>query len=435
MYTLILAGGEGSRLWPLSQQQLPKQFLTFGDRYSLLQKTVLRSDRWEDAEAILIVAPAPLVSLIEKDLAKLDLKRPVTILVEPLKKNTAPAIALAVQYLLDRGASSSTMLFVVPADHFLEPEETLHKALDLAKQAVTTTPLVLFGIVPTRADIGFGYIEIGEPVASLGFHVRHFKEKPSVRLAEEYIQSQRYYWNSGMFAFSLAHFKTKLAPLSPSLEKLIQLPYATFLSRFDELSNLSFDYEIVERCKEAIVIPLSLNWSDVGSWDRVYEVLDKDLNRNAKVGQVTTLKTKNSLIVGGQKPISTLGVEDLLIVDTPSALLIASPKWAQEIKSIVSKTPSPIFYVKSVPFELLPQETLQLTSEAVLIFDDDVPALQAGHLVITCKKGEGIRVLPWTSILNLDTTKALKGLRIDLATSPAFDSIASDLENEPLLQT
>ncbi|WP_029522931.1 mannose-1-phosphate guanylyltransferase/mannose-6-phosphate isomerase [Persephonella sp. KM09-Lau-8] len=342
MKTVILAGGSGTRLFPLSRKYFPKQFLNISDNKSLFQKTIERNlEVTGDIQDILIITNKDykfhVINQI-KDILGKDID--TNILLEPIGRNTAPAIALAVRYLQDKlGVDENEVVFVSPSDHIVSPTEKfvnyVKKAEDLAKNGF----IVTFGINPTKPETGYGYIEADlSAQINDAYKVKQFHEKPDLETAQKYILSGNYYWNSGMFAFSIRTILDELKRFSPEIYELIdEKTYEEVLDNFENMPDISIDYAIMEKTDKAVVLPLELLWSDVGSWDSIYDVMNKDENKNVKTGKVIDIDTKNSLIIGDERLIATIGVNDLIIVETPDVVMIAKKGEGQKVKELVNK--------------------------------------------------------------------------------------------------
>lgn len=332
-----MAGGGGTRLWPLSRQDLPKQFLHFGNPYSLLQQTAKRFLNTPIAKKIVVLTNLHYQKLVEKQLKEIDPGQSIHILVEPIRKNTAPAIALGIRYLEERcGCAPEDPVLVIPSDHLLEPEQVFLRSLEEIAPFARAGDPILFGIRPNKPETGYGYIQLGEQKSGFLYRVQRFVEKPDRRKAEEYLASGDYYWNAGIFLFSPKTFWQEAAKHAPALALAMQGDFETCLSRFSENPDISIDYAIWEKTERAVVCPLPISWSDIGCWDSVYDVLDKDSNLNVKLGNVLEIDTKNSLIFGNQKLIATIGLEDLLIVDTDEATYISKKGESQKVKELVA---------------------------------------------------------------------------------------------------
>lgn len=339
MKAVVLAGGGGTRLWPLSREDFPKQFLNFGSGHSLLQKTVLRLLNAPFIDEIVISTNVHHFALVQEQIQKMGAAQNIRILIEPVRKNTAAAIALAVKYLeTECFAEKGDPVLVLPSDHLIEPEIIfLHALEQIEPVAAKTDQMITFGIRPTKAETGYGYIEIGKKYNTLAFKALRFVEKPTRSKAEKYIENPHFFWNSGMFLFSIQTFWDQMEIHCPPLRELFRLDLNEALARFDEMPDLSIDYALMEKSSELLVCPLAVSWSDVGSWDSVYEVMEKDQNQNVKIGQVLTIDTTNSLIIGGKRIISTIGLDDLLIVETEEAVLISKKGESQRVKALLQE--------------------------------------------------------------------------------------------------
>ncbi|WP_297455332.1 mannose-1-phosphate guanylyltransferase/mannose-6-phosphate isomerase [Persephonella sp.] len=342
MKSIILAGGSGTRLFPLSRKYFPKQFLNIADNKSLFQKTIERNLKVTgEMKDILVITNKDykfhVINQI-KDILGKDIN--TNVLLEPIGKNTAPAIALAVRYLQDKlGVDENEVVFVSPSDHIVSPTEKfvnfVKKAEDLAKNGF----IVTFGVNPTKPETGYGYIEADTSnKINNAYKVKQFHEKPDLETAQKYILSGNYYWNSGMFAFSIRTILDELKKFSPEIYELInEKSYEEVLDNFENMPDISIDYAVMEKTDKAVVLPLELLWSDVGSWDSIYDVMNKDENKNVKTGKVIDIDTKNSLIIGDERLIATIGIDDLIIVETPDVVMIAKKGEGQKVKELVNR--------------------------------------------------------------------------------------------------
>ncbi len=338
MKIIILAGGSGTRLWPYSRSCFPKQFLHFGDQKSLLQKTIERFvGRYRYAD-LLIVTNQAYYHLVKTQVCEITPELENQILIEPERRNTAPAIALAIAYLQKIGVISlSETILVSSSDHFISPQEkfldTIAKGETLAKKGNN----VIFGIRPHKPEIGYGYIKAKRSLEPDIYEVDEFVEKPSLELAEQYLLDGHYLWNSGIFLFNVGTFMQEMQEHCPIISGKLQHPFEQCLAEFAEMPDISIDYALMEKSKKTVMIPLDVTWSDVGSWDSVYELLEKDENHNAKIGNVLDIDTHNCLIMGSKHLISTIGLKDLLVIETDDALFIGKKGESQRVKNLVDE--------------------------------------------------------------------------------------------------
>ena len=341
MQLVIMAGGSGSRLWPVSRSNLPKQFIKLMSSNSMLQDTLIRAPS-ETKSSPYVICNESTRFLVAEELQSINIQHP-NIILEPVGRNTAPAIALAAFDALKKG--HDPVLVVLASDHVIKNEKAFHSALDAAEQAALNDKLVTFGIVPTHPETGYGYIKKGKQ-SSKGFEVSEFVEKPSLETAEGYLGSGDYLWNSGMFAFKASVYLAELSKYNPDIFKVCEeaiknktedLDFIRITKEiFEKCPDDSIDYAVMEKTSDSIVITLDAGWSDVGSWSSLYEVSKKDESNNVVFGDVITHNTINSYIRGKERLIVTLGVKNLVVVDTKDALMVAHKDSTQDVKQIVS---------------------------------------------------------------------------------------------------
>ena len=336
---VILAGGSGTRLWPLSRQQLPKQFLNLKGDESLLGGTISRLHPLVSAEDVWVVTSEALAT----GEAYAALSQLNTIL-EPVGRNTAPAIAIAAALLMDQSGDDPVML-VLPADHLIQDVERFHACLATAVEAAESGALVTFGIEPTRPDTGFGYIQADRASGETAFPVIRFAEKPDLNTAESFLAEGGYYWNSGMFVWKastiLGEMKQHMSDLWTVLESMRgrwqqgEAWQEVIRHGFADMPSISIDYGVMEKSDRVVLVPCDIGWSDVGSWDAVYEVSDHDANGNALAGDVLSFDCKNSLIRSESKLLAAVDLEDVIVVETPDAILLTKRGESQRVREIV----------------------------------------------------------------------------------------------------
>jgi mannose-1-phosphate guanylyltransferase len=338
---IIMAGGTGSRLWPLSRQLNPKQFLKLCGDSTLLQQTISRLDGLE-ASAPAIICNEDHRFMVAEQLRQLTVED-ASILLEPVGRNTAPAIALAALNATQSG--QDPVLLVLAADHYMADEAAFRQAVHAAAQFAEQNKLATFGIVPTHPETGYGYIQRGDSLTNSGFKVARFVEKPDLVTAQGYLAGGDYYWNSGMFMFKASAYLKELAEFRPdildvckkSLEAgqkdldFIRLDAATFTQCPED----SIDYAVMEKTQEGVVVPLDAGWSDIGSWSALWQIGHRDEQGNVCKGDVLALGTHNSLIHAEHKLVATLGVDDLVVVETKDAVLVAHKDRVQDVKKVV----------------------------------------------------------------------------------------------------
>lgn len=341
---VIMAGGSGSRLWPLSRQLNPKQFLALTDaQLSMLQSTIRRLDGLEVGLPLLICNERHRF-LAAEQLHQLGMEQ-ARILLEPVGRNTAPAIALAALQATQEG--EDPILLVLAADHLIQDVDAFHSSIQAAMPFAIGGKLVTFGIVPTNPETGYGYIEKGKELGEGGFAVNRFVEKPTLDIAEEYLASGEYFWNSGMFMFRASRYLDELERHQPSLlaacrqalaagtqdMHFVRVDAATFAACPED----SVDYAVMEKTNDAVMVPLDAGWSDVGSWTALWEASNKDAEGNVFKGDVLGHATRNSFVQADSRLVATLGVEDLVIVETKDAVLVAHKNQVQDVKKLVER--------------------------------------------------------------------------------------------------
>jgi len=340
---VILAGGSGTRLWPLSRQLYPKQFLPLLGEKTMLQQTIERLQGL-DCQAPIVVCNEEHRFLAAEQLRQTGVDD-AAIILEPVPKNTAPAIALAAHEALRR--DEEAMLLVLPADHLIEDTASFHAAVKKALLAAEEGNLVTFGIVPHRPETGYGYIRRGREQGKEVFNVLAFVEKPDEATAKEYLKTGEYYWNSGMFLFGAKDYLEELNEHAPDMADSCEKAFSKvkkdldFL-RIDEKAFAacpkdSIDYAVMEKTKKAMVVPLDAGWNDIGSWASLHDVCPKDENRNCVTGNALTEDTENCLVRSESRLVAAFGVRDLIIVETKDAVMVVHKDRAQDIKNIVEK--------------------------------------------------------------------------------------------------
>ena len=333
MKILILAGGSGRRLWPLSTEEIPKQFLHFGGEFSFLQRTVKRFLSLISPEDLWVMGHEKYGSLMQEQLKALDPLLESQIILEPESKNTAPAIILALKFLEDKKVSQEEIIVIVPSDHLITDETLFLEKVIIAEKLAHQGKLVLLGISPHKPETGFGYIKVNPST----HEVESFVEKPSQEKAEEFLREGTYLWNSGIFVFKIATFWEEIKKHHPVLGSLVEHSYLDILHLFSELPSISIDYALMEKTTNASALTLDLFWSDMGSWDSIFESTEKDSHSNVKIGNILDVDTKNSLIIGGKKMILALGLEDMVIIETEEALFIGKRGESQKMKMVIEE--------------------------------------------------------------------------------------------------
>lgn len=337
---VILSGGAGTRLWPLSWGDHPKQFLPLVSNNTMIQETLLRLKDLDIGSPIVSCGEGHRF-LVAQQLGEISDKKP-TIILEPMAKNTAPAIAVACCAAIKQ--DKDAIVVVLPSDHVIADVKTFQNAVMTAAKNAEKGSLVTFGIVPTFAATGYGYVKAAGAETDGAFTLEKFVEKPCLEKAQEYLASGEYAWNSGMFVFKASTFIEELKVHSPEMAKLSIESFekavidSDFIrldkDAFGQIKGDSIDYAVMEKTKLGKIVKLNAGWDDVGSWSALYDISEKDENKNAVKGDVIALDTKNSYIRGGKRTIATIGLDNVVVVDSDDSLLIARMDSIQDVKKV-----------------------------------------------------------------------------------------------------
>ena len=352
-YALILAGGSGSRLWPMSRELYPKQLLRLNQEHTLFESTFLRLiDNIDDKNIISItnVKHEPgvrmqLKGLKEKFFRKDDYK----IITEPIGRNTAPAIALATKYIKNlSGRLADPIILVVPSDQTVLDEKAFSKTIEKGFELAKNGYIVTFGIKPAKIDTGFGYIKTQKnkkltEIEPCSLKVAEFKEKPDYETAKEYVESGKYYWNGGLFMFKASVMEAELKKYAKEIYEKAEaidisdgLPTVEYQT-FKDMPDISIDYAVMENSKKIALVPLECGWNDLGSWEAIYDISEKDKNGNCITGNVIDINSENSMIYSTSKLVTTVGLKNTVVVETEDAVLVCDKSQTQEVKKIYNK--------------------------------------------------------------------------------------------------
>lgn len=347
----IIAGGAGTRLWPVSRESRPKPFMRLPDGQSLLQKTFLRAAQLPGVDSLLTVTNRELLFSTQDDYSAVNQAQlRLDFLLEPCGRNTAPAIAAAALHALSLYGESCQLL-ILPADHLIQDEEAFAKAVAKAQRLAAAGYLVTFGVQPTRAETGYGYIESGDRLNDDGLKVQRFVEKPNAATAEQYLQSGLYLWNAGMFCLQVDVLLRELEQCAPDVlaaarnavdsAPLLQGPgqcqRTLGQEAFAVAPDISIDYALMERSAKIAVVPCDIGWNDIGSWQTLRELLPSDQQGNQLNGEVILHEVSGCYIDSPGRLVGAVGVKDLIVIDTPDALLIADSARSQDVKFIVQE--------------------------------------------------------------------------------------------------
>ena len=339
---VVLSGGAGTRLWPLSRNGYPKQFLSINSNFSLFQQALRRLDDLENALPTLVVCNEAHRFLIAEQAQAIQ--HPLmAILLEPAARNTAPAIALAALKAIENG--EDPILLVLPSDHVFANTQAFQSAVKQAVELANNDYLVTFGVEAIHPETGFGYIQAGKAISIGGFHVERFVEKPELETAQGYINEGGYFWNSGMFMFKASRYLEELKQQHTNIfnncsaalkaAKIDLDFYRIDEPFFKECEDISIDYAVMEKTTHAVVMPLNAGWNDVGAWRAVWSISERDELGNAAYGDVVMHDAKNSYAYSQSRLVCLLGVENLTIVETPDVVMVAHTDRAQDVKKLV----------------------------------------------------------------------------------------------------
>ncbi|MEA2009885.1 MAG: mannose-1-phosphate guanylyltransferase/mannose-6-phosphate isomerase [Actinomycetota bacterium] len=341
---VILSGGAGSRLWPASRSRQPKQLLSLVEERTMLLMTIQRTDAVRVAKEPVIVCNEDQRVGIERELMKAGYPD-APIILEPIGRNTAPATAVAALQLTANG--DDPILFVMPADHVIRNEQAFSDAVDLAAGIAEEGYLLTFGIDPTGPETGYGYIRFGDRLAEGVRVVDDFREKPDAATAEEYIASGRYLWNSGIFMFRASRFLAEVETHAPDVLRAARAALANAEhdgsairlgeAAFASAPSLSIDYAVMEHTTSAAVVPIHTGWSDVGSWTALWDLGQHDEDGNVVIGDVETIDVQNSYVRSNGRLVAAIGLDNVVIVDTPDATLVSRRDRSQDVKAIVDR--------------------------------------------------------------------------------------------------
>ena len=349
---IILAGGTGSRLWPLSRESFPKQFLQLSDEdnYTLIQKTYKRIEDLENIFKPIIICNEEHRFIVGDQMRHINID-PLAIILEPSRRNTGPAIAIAAMKAIEyfEKENIDPILLILSSDHYIENLNEFQNSIKNSIELAEAGNLIIFGVIPTKPATGYGYIKAENTINEGNYianKVEKFIEKPDLKTAELLVKDKKYSWNSGMFVFKASSIIKELSEFEPEIinnckkslkGSKVDLDFLRLdNSSFSKCADLSIDVAVFEKTKNAYVLPMDCGWDDIGNWESIWNISNKDIDGNSVKGNVITKGMKSSLIRGEEKLIVSLGLKDIMIIDTKDALLVANKNFSQEIKNIVS---------------------------------------------------------------------------------------------------
>jgi mannose-1-phosphate guanylyltransferase len=342
MISVIMAGGSGTRFWPLSREITPKQYLYLFSEKTMIQETVERLFPLIGLESIYVVSTEAQVPLIKDNIPEM---KDDHLIIEPFGKNTAPCIALSAAYLKRKHSGDKTML-ILPSDHIIVEQDIFLDSIQAGLNAAKEGSLVTFGITPDYPATGYGYIEAGEKVADGVYKINKFKEKPDFTTAKSFLEKGNYFWNSGMFMWTIDEILANFKKYAPNIYALIEEIEEKWDSEglnadigliYSRMERLPVDIAIMEKAEKRVVIPVNYHWNDVGSWRAVAELSEKDANNNTLKGKVITIGSSGNYVHSDHRVIALVDVENLVVVDTPDAILITKKESAERVKEVVTE--------------------------------------------------------------------------------------------------
>lgn len=336
-YCLVLAGGSGTRLWPLSRDDRPKQFLKL-DTESLYQGALRRVFRIAGPTRTRVLSGVRFGATALVQARELEEELPQSFVVEePCPRNTAPAIALGLLRLMEEcGATRESLVFVCPSDHVIDDLSLFEKVVLAASSPAREGRIVVFGIPPSRPDTGFGYIRAGMERGEWR-EVECFVEKPGPEKAREYVEDGRYFWNGGMLMFTVGAMLDALTEHLTDVAEVLPAGARAFLEVFPSMPSISMDYAVLERIKNIALVPLESPWTDIGSWDALYDFLERDGEGNAVMGRTVAEGCVNSLLLSTGRLVAAVGISDLLVIESPDAVLVAPRGESQKVRLLVDR--------------------------------------------------------------------------------------------------
>ncbi|MBI4848975.1 MAG: mannose-1-phosphate guanylyltransferase/mannose-6-phosphate isomerase [Nitrospirae bacterium] len=338
-FPVLLAGGSGSRLWPVSRELFPKQLVSLVGSDSLIQGTIKRLFPLFEADDIRVVCGDEHFFEIARHLEEIGVPAKGKIIAEPCGRNTAPAILLAIMNILK--TEKDAVILIFPSDHVIKDVEGFQERLMTAVSLAKRDYIVTFGIKPDYPETGYGYIEGAKPVQNGAFAIKRFVEKPDEKTAQHYLKAGNFFWNSGMFAFKasvlLNEFRTYAPDLLKNIQRMVSKTASVPLSKYQSLPDISIDYAIMEKTKKGVVLPSDFGWSDIGSWKSLYDFLPKGANNNVVEGDVILKNTKNCLIRGNNRLVVTNDIENIVVVETPDTVFVSDLEKSKNVKAIVQE--------------------------------------------------------------------------------------------------